>query len=529
MRRFDQPGRSPVYAENGMAATSHPLATTAAIRVLRRGGNAVDAAIAASATLCVVEPAMTGIGGDCFAIIAEPDGTVHGLNGSGRAPAEVDPDWYRARGFREIPETGPHSITAPGAINAWETLLSRFGTMPFADLLADAIHHAEQGFAVHPRVGWDWARQVEGLAADEGGRVHYLVDGRAPEIGSRHRQPALAKTLKAIARGGSKAFYEGEIGAEIAATVRKHGGFLAEADLAAVSADWVKPISAPFAGHDVLEIPPNGQGITALIMFRLLSKLGPAADPDSAERYHLEIEAGRLAYSVLDHLVADAAAMTVSPAELLSDAFINALASRIDRRRRNPDVSLPAIPKSDTVYLTVVDRERRAVSFINSLYASFGSKIVTPISGISLQNRGACFSLEKGHPNEIGPAKRPMHTIIPAMALKDAQPAVSFGVMGAAYQPMGHVHVFCNLAGHGLDPQEAIDHPRLFWDEGDDGILMAESGISESARRDLVAIGHQVRDAERPHGGGQMIVIDRKNGFLIGASDSRKDGMAAGW
>ena len=528
MRRFDRPGRSPVHAENGMAATSHPLATIAALDILKRGGNAVDAAVAASATLCVVEPHMTGIGGDCFAIVAQPDGSLHGLNGSGRAPAAADADWYRARGFRNIPETGPHAVTVPGAIKAWETLLERFGTMPFEALFAQAIRYAEEGFPIHPRVGWDWARQVEALAADEGGRRHYLLDGKAPGVGARQRQPALAGTLRAIARNGSKAFYEGEIGAEIAATVRGLGGLLTEDDLAAVSADWVEPISASFARHEVFEIPPNGQGITALIMFRLLETIGPAADPDSAERWHLEVEAGRLAYSVRDHLVADPATMTVAPEELLSESFIAALAGRIDRRRRNPEVSLPAMPRSDTIYLTVVDRDRRAISFINSTYEAFGSKIVTPHSGIALQNRGACFSLEKGHPNEIGPGKRPMHTIIPAMAMLDGLPAVSFGVMGGAYQPMGHVQAFSNLAAYGMDPQEAIDHPRLFWSEDDD-VLEAESGIPDSVRRRLAGMGHAIRDAERPHGGGQMIVIDRRNGFLIGGSDPRKDGIAAGW
>jgi gamma-glutamyltranspeptidase / glutathione hydrolase len=527
MRPFDRPGRSPVFAENGMAATSHPLATATALDILKRGGNAVDAAIAASATLCVVEPQSTGIGGDCFAIVVEPDGTVHGLNGSGRAAAAADPDWYRAQGFRKIPESGPHPITVPGAIKAWETLLERLGSLPFEPLFADAIRLAEDGFPVHPRVGWDWGRSVELLSADEGGTRHYLVDGHAPAVGSRKRQPALAATLRAIAKGGAKAFYEGSIAAEIAATVRGLGGFLSEADLAAMTADRVEPIAAGFAGHDVLELPPNGQGITALIMFRLLATVGAASDPDSAERYHLEIEAGRVAYSVRDHMVADPAAMTVTPAQLLSGGFIEALAGRIDRRRRNPDVSLPPLPGSDTIYLSVVDRERRAVSFINSTFDNFGSGIVTPLSGIILQNRGACFTLEKGHPNEIGPGKRPMHTIIPAMAMKDGAAAVSFGVMGGAFQPMGHVHTFSNLAGYGMDPQEAIDHPRLFW--GDDGVLTAESGISESMRQELAAMGHQVRDAARPFGGGQMIVIDRESGFLIGGSDPRKDGMAAGW
>lgn len=527
MRRFDRPGRSAVYAENGMAATSHPLATAAALDILRRGGNAVDAAIAASAVLCVAEPQSTGIGGDCFAIVVEPDGTVHGLNGSGRAAAGADPDWYRAQGFGAMPARGPHPVTVPGAVKAWEVLGNRLGTMPFDTLFADAIRLADEGFAVAPRVARDWAAAADLLAADPGARRHYLIDGRAPFAGERMRQPALGATLRRIAREGARAFYEGPIAAEIAATVQKLGGFLSEADLAAAQADWVEPIAASFAGHDVLEIPPNGQGITALIAFRLLSAVGTVSDPDSAERYHLEIEAGRLAYSVRDHMVADPATMTATPAELLSDAFIGKLAARIDARRRNADLSLPPLPHSDTVYLTVVDRERRAVSFINSTYDSFGSGVVTPASGVTLQNRGACFSLEKGHPNEIGPGKRPMHTIIPAMAMKDGAAAVSFGVMGGAYQPMGHVHVFTNLALYGMDPQEAIDHPRLFWAK--DGAIEAEDGISGEVRAGLRERGHEVRDAASPLGGSQVIVIDRERGFLIGGSDPRKDGMAAGW
>jgi gamma-glutamyltranspeptidase/glutathione hydrolase len=528
MRNFDLPGRSPVIADNGMAATSHPLATATAIATMRQGGNAVDAAVAAAATLAVVEPHMTGIGGDCFVIVAEPDARLYGLNGSGRAPTEANADWYRERGIFEMPESGPHAVTVPGAIKAWETLLAKFGTRGFDALFADAIRYAEGGFPVYQRVARDWVGYAGELAADEGAAQHYLVGGTAPGMGARHRSPALGATLRAIAKGGSRAFYEGAIAAEIAATVRQKGGLLSEADLAGVSSDWVEPISAGYGGHDVHEIPPNGQGITALILLKLMEQVGTSkADPASAERYHLEIEAARLAYSVRDHLVADPPAMTVSPTDLLSDGFISTLAARIERGRRNPDLSLPKLPGSDTVYLTVVDRDRRAVSFINSLYSAFGSKIVTPVTGIALQNRGACFSLEKGHPNELGSGKRPMHTIIPAMATRNGRAAVSFGVMGGAYQPMGHAHVFSNLVDHGMDAQTAIDHPRLFW--GDDGVLEAETGIAEEVRASLRAKGHQVRAAGSPHGGGQAIVIDRESGFLIGGSDPRKDGQALGW
>jgi gamma-glutamyltranspeptidase/glutathione hydrolase len=528
MRSFHLPGRSPVIAENGMAATSHPLATATAIHVLREGGNAVDAAIAAAATLAVVEPHMTGIGGDCFVILGEPDGTIHGLNGSGRAPAAATGAFYRERGHREMPQSGVHSVTVPGAVDAWTKLSQRFGTMGFDRLFADAIRYGEEGFPIHARVASDWPRYVAELAADEGGAMHCLAGGAAPEVGTRFRFPALAATLRRIARDGRDAFYTGEIAAEIAATVQAKGGFLTEADIAGADADWVEPISVGYGGHDVLEIPPSGQGITALILLRLLD-IACAKDcgPDSAERYHLEIEAARLAYSVRDHLVADPKTMTITPEEILSDRFIDALARQIDPTRRNPDIALPDMPRSDTVYLTVVDRDRRAVSFINSLYSGFGSKVVTPRSGIALQNRGACFTIAEGHPNEIGGGKRPMHTIIPAMAVKDGLPSVSFGVMGGDHQPIGHAHVFANLVDYGMDAQQALDHPRLFW--GDDGVLDAEEGTPAWVCEALVAKGHQVRPVASPHGGGQAIVIDRDNGFLIGGSDPRKDGCAMGW
>lgn len=528
MRNFDLPGRSPVIAENGMAATSHPLATATAIKVLRDGGNAVDAAIAASATLCVVEPHMTGIGGDCFVILAEPDGTVHGLNGSGRAPGRADPQFLRDAGHVTVPEFGVHSITVPGAIKAWEVLAERFGSQGFAPLFADAIRYAEEGFAIHGRVARDWARVEADLAADEGAALNCLLDGRAPRQGERFRMPALGATLSAIAKGGSAAFYGGAIGAEIVKTVQAGGGFLDETDLAAVTADWVDPIGASYGGYELLEIPPNGQGITALVLMRLFERAGLGnLGVDSADRYHAEIELGRLAYSVRDHLVSDPLTMKLSPAEILSDAFIDALYGQFSAARRNTALALPEMPRADTVYLTVVDRDRRAVSFINSVYDPFGSRVVTPQSGIALQNRGACFSLTEGHPNELGAGKRPMHTIIPAMAMRNGRAAISFGVMGGDYQPMGHAHVLSNIVDHGMDAQAAIDHARLFWNE--DGTLGAEAGIGEPVRQALRDRGHIVGDAVSPHGGGQAIVIDEASGFLIGGSDPRKDGCALGW
>ncbi len=528
MRNFDLPGRSAVHAENGMAATSHPLATMTALSMLRAGGNAVDAAIAACATLCIVEPHMTGIGGDCFVIVAEPNGVIHGLNGSGRAPMTIDPDRLRGLGLEKMPESGPLPVTVPGAVDGWEKLSHRYGTKGFDELFADAIRYGEEGYAVHARVARDWLQYVDALAADEGGAKHYLVGGKAPAAGSRHAAPALARTLRAIAKTGARAFYEGQIAEEIAAVVTAKGGFLSAEDLASVSADWVDPISVRYGDLDVHEIPPNGQGITALILMRLMARLDTGRlAPDAAERVHLEIEAARLAYSVRDHLVSDPSTMTVTPTDLLSNAFIDRLAAQVDRKKRNPDITLPDVPSSDTVYLTVVDRDRRAVSFINSTYYGFGSKIVTPNSGIALQNRGRGFSLIEGHPNEIGPGQRPMHTIIPAMATKAGLPGISFGVMGGDYQPLGHAHVLSNMVDHGMDPQAAIDHPRIFWD--DDGVLTAETGIDTHVRADLERRGHQIASAKSPHGGGQAIVIDERSGFLIGGSDARKDGCALGW
>ncbi len=528
MRRFDVPGRSPVIAENGIAATSHPLGTSTAISVLREGGSAVDAAIAASVTLSVVEPQMTGIGGDCFALIAQADGQVHGLNGSGRAAADANAGWYRDNGFTEIPDLSAHSITVPGAVKAWEVMHSRFGKLPFERLFTDAIGLAEHGYAVAPRVAFDWVRQVETLRRDEGTSKHLLISGEAPAFGDRVSCAALAKTLRLIAGEGSSAFYQGAVAAEIAATVQAKGGFLTEADLAAVEADWVTPIATSYGGHEVLEIPPNGQGVVALIMMNLMTLLNTAELPhDSAERYHLEIEAGRVAYAVRDAMVGDPAHMTISSEELTSMAFAQSLVGQIDRSKRNPSVTVPKLPASNTVYLTVADRDGMAVSIINSVYGSFGSQIMTPDSGVLLQNRGACFVVAEGHPNAIGPSKRPMHTIIPAMALKGGRPSVSFGVMGGAYQPMGHAHVFSNITDHGMDPQAALDHGRVFWAE--DGALNIEAGVPVEVSEGLERFGHKVQAADTPLGGGQAISIDHDRGFFIAGSDPRKDGHAAGY
>jgi gamma-glutamyltranspeptidase/glutathione hydrolase len=524
MRKFDRPGRSAAYGARGMAATSAPLATLAAIDTLRAGGNAVDAAVVASAVLCVAEPAMTGIGGDCFALIGTPDGKVSGLNASGRAAMAADLDWLKASGLKGIALRSIHAITVPGAIDGWDQLLRRFGTMDLGEALKPAIRLATEGVPVTPRVAFDWPEDTPDLLADEGGRIHYLKDGRTPELGETMCYPALANALKMIARDGRDAFYKGAIAEEIIATVRAKGSLLTRDDLAAHDSTWVKPISAEFMGREIVEIPPSGQGLTALIALNIVSQIGIARHaPDSAERLHIEIEAMKLAWELRNRHIADPECVEVPVDELLSARTAEKLAGMIDMNRAL-DIET-AMRTSDTVYLTVVDEKRLAVSFINSVYDGFGSCVVTPGTGIALQNRGACFVTDPAHPNCIGPAKRPLHTIIPAMAKKDGRIDMSFGVMGGDYQPMGHLAVAVNCYVHGMDPQEAIDCPRYF-PKG--GRVLVESGVSDEVGAGLARRGHVLETSATPLGGGQAIAIDPVSGMLVGGSDARKDGLALG-
>jgi gamma-glutamyltranspeptidase/glutathione hydrolase len=526
MRNFEMPGRSTAYAANGMAATSSPLATLAALDVLKAGGNAIDAAVTASAVLCITEPHMTGIGGDCFALVGLPDGTVRGLNGSGRAALAADADWLRRSRLAGIAPDSVHAVTVPGAIDAWHELLRAHGTIDLSAALEPAIRLAEAGAPVTPRVAFDWPDEVPKLAADEGGNRHYLKDGRAPRAGETMRYPALARTLRVIATGGRDAFYRGAIAEEIVAVLGRRGGLLRHEDFERHRSDWVEPISTGFAGHEVLEIPPNGQGLTALIALNILARFDIKKHaPASAARYHLETEALKLAWVLRNRHIADPDFADIPVAELLSDRTADALAAKLDPKRAGAG-SEELMPGSDTVYLCVVDRNRLAVSFINSIYWSFGSGIVTPDSGITLQNRGAGFVTDPKHPNCIGPGKRPLHTIIPAMTAKDGRIDMAFGVMGGAYQPMGHVAVALNRYVYGMDPQQAIDHPRLFPELG---LLRVEAGIGDGTRAELAAMGHAVVEAGEPLGGGQAIVIDWREGTLIGGSDPRKDGCALGY
>jgi gamma-glutamyltranspeptidase/glutathione hydrolase len=524
-RDFQLPGRSPVIARDGMAATSHPLASLAAIEVLRAGGNAVDAAVTACAVLCVVEPHMTGIGGDCFAMISKPGKPVWGYNGSGRAGARASTEALLAKGMTEI-GTSIHAVTVPGAIDAWDATLKAQGTIGLDQALAPAIRYAENGFPITARTAFDWARFVQRLKADPGASKYYLFNGAPPREGDVIKLPALASTLKTIAAQGPRAFYQGDIAADIVSTIASRGSFITAEDFAGHTGEVVTPISTNYRGLELLELPPNGQGLTALVMLNILENIDMAKLPPlGAERFHLQLEAARLGYAVRDTHIADPKSMRIDVAKLLDKAWAKKLSAKLDPARRAELPKMPT-PGNETVYLTVVDRDRMAVSFINTLYSHFGVGLCTEKTGILLTNRGGCFVLDPEHPNAFGGGKRPMHTIIPALAMRDNRVAYSLGVMGAHYQPMGHVQLMLNLVDYGMDVQQAIDAPRVFF-EGERTVI--ERGISPQAAQGLKDRGHQVVEAEVPWGGAQVINIDWDRGVLIAGSEPRKDGCALGY
>ena len=532
MRDFHDPGRGPVYAANGMAATSMPQSTLAALDVLRAGGNALDAAIAAVAVQCVVEPQCTGIGGDCFCLY-KPAGQapVIALNGSGQAPAGASIDWFEAQGISELETTSPHSVTVPGAVSAWETLLATHGTRGLGELLQPAIRYAEEGMHVHPRVAEDWKANAEKLRAT--GASAYLPGGRVPAVGDRFVQPQLAETLRAIARDGARAFYEGEIAADLVATLRARGGLHTEEDFAnsRTAAHFVEPIHIGWRGHEVWQCPPNGSGLLVLMMLGILEGFAPHADgPLGVTRLHRHLEAARLVYRDRDAFLADPLRAAVPVARLTEKSYLAALRGLIRDDtvlRRLPRAGEAELPvHRDTVYLSVVDRDGNACSLINSLFHGFGSGIFAERSGVILHNRGQSFRLQRGHPNCIAPRKRPMHTIIPGMMTGDGEAVLSYGVMGGNFQPMGQTLLLSNLVDYGLDIQEAIDLPRVL---NFGGATEVERGLPLSVVDGLSRLGHTVARLALPHGGAQAIQIDRARGVLIGGSDPRKDGVALGY
>jgi gamma-glutamyltranspeptidase/glutathione hydrolase len=525
LRDFMKPGRSVAVAERGMVATSHPLATLAALDMLRAGGNAMDAAITAVAMQSVVDPHMTGIGGDCFCLYSKRGGLPIALNGSGRSPAGARLEWYLEQGHRAVPDLTAHAVTVPGAVDAWCRLAADHATKGVDELLTPAIGAAEEGFRVTPRVARDWKRHAARLG--EAAAKVYLPGGRVPSVGDKLNHPALARTLKRIAREGRAAFYEGEVADELASCLATLGGFHRPEDFAAQSSNYAEPISAKYRGHELFECPPNGQGLAALLIVRILEGFDLSdASLSETDRIHLHAEATKAAYTVRDALIADPQHQKLDIAALLGDQTIARLRAPISLEKAQPSTAWAGPNHRDTVYLCVVDKDRNAVSFINSLFAAFGSGIYAPKSGVLLQNRGTGFRVERGHPNAIGPRKRPLHTIIPGLLCRDGRAVMPFGVMGGQFQAAGHAHFLSQMLDRGDDPQQASDRPRTF---NVDGALSLETTIEPSVREELERRGHRTNWAPDPLGGCQAIFIDEARGILLGGSDHRKDGMALGY
>ncbi|MFN4099776.1 MAG: gamma-glutamyltransferase family protein [Pararhodobacter sp.] len=528
MRDFQKPGRSAVYAENGMVATSHPLAAQVAIRLLQEGGNAVDAAIGAGVLLGLCEPQMTGLGGDCF-VLVKPVGEerVVALNGSGRAPAGLDAAAMRAAGHSAVPVYGIEAVTMPGAVDAFCRLSSDWGKMDLAQVLAPAIQYFDAGLPVAPRVAHDWA----GLGHLQGAaREHFLPGGAAPVTGQRFALPGQAEVLRRIAKQGRAGFYEGEVAEDMVTSLRALGGSHTMEDFAAVACEYTEPVSGHYKDVELVEHAPNGTGATAILLLNILSHFDlTGMDPFGVARTHIEAEATRLAYDARNRFLADMDHVTRLD-HMLSMATAEKLAALIDPARAQAEVRpLTEAIHKDTVYLTVVDRDRMAVSLIYSIFHGFGSGMASTRFGIGFQNRGAGFNLEEGHPNEAKGGKRPMHTIIPAMLKRGGKVVMPFGVMGGAYQPCGHARMVSNLVDYGMDLQAALDAPRAFAGlfSGAEGLAL-ETGYSESVYRALADKGHMMRWSDEALGGAQAIVLE-DSGALVGASDPRKDGCALGY
>jgi gamma-glutamyltranspeptidase / glutathione hydrolase len=527
MRNFQTPGRSAVYACNGLAATSHPLATKVALNALEAGGNAVDAALAAALVLPLCEPQSSGLFGDVFALV-KPAGShgILGLNGSGPAPLGLSAEALRSEGLSGVPTNDARAVTLPGAVAAFERLSLDHGRLGLAAAAAPAIRYAEEGVPVAPRVAFDWAAAAANLQG--AARGFYLFDGKPPEPGQCFRAPGQAEVLRRIAADGAKGFYEGDVAADLCASLQALGGSHTLDDFAAVTAEPVEPLSTLYRGFELVELPPNGQGATALLMAKIMGHFALGnLDPQGVERAHLEAEAAKLAYDVRDRFIADPRREPSALGRLLGDDSAAALAGLIDPARAMADpVPLTAAVHRDTVYLSVVDRERCAVSLIFSIFHSFGSGLASERFGLIFQNRGAGFTLTPGHPNEAAGGKRPLHTIIPAMLRRNGRPVMPFGVMGGQYQPTGHMRILSNLVDFGMDLQSAIDASRSF--PGPGGLVL-ETGYSPATAAGLERLGHRVVWADSPLGGAQAIWIDDDRGVLIGASDPRKDGCALGY
>jgi gamma-glutamyltranspeptidase/glutathione hydrolase len=510
-------------------ATSQPLATGAALRVLQDGGNAIDAAVTAAAVLNVVEPHMTGIGGDMFAILwSAEEGSLVGLDASGRSGSLMTPDTLLALGFDDVPYRGPRAITVPGALSGWAALLERFGTLSLAEALAPAIRIAREGFPVTPIIASQWRATADVLAADSGAAATFLLEeGRGPEAGEWFSNPDLAETFETLALEGPEALYGGELGSKLVGEIQRQGGFLTLEDLKNHEPEWVSPLSVEFKGYRVWELPPAGQGVAALQMLELLEPFDLAGmGHNSAPYLHHLVEAKKLAFADIDRFVSDREYLEGDPAALLGDDYIEARRALIDPHlaAEGRDAGDP-YAGGETIYLAASDQDGNMVSFINSIFEYFGSGVVVPGTGFALQNRGAGFTLEEGHPNRVGPGKHPFHTLIPGFVTRENEPWMTFGVMGGSMQPQGHVQMLLNLLVFDMDLQQAIDAPR-FRSYG--GLRLAlEAPIDEQVRAALEALGHQIIDEAGVAFGGAQAIIRLERGWVAG-SDPRKDGMAAG-
>ena len=534
--------RSEVIAQHGMVAASQPLAAEVGIDILKKGGSAIDAAIAVNAALGLMEPSGSGIGGDLFAIVWDNrTGKLYGLNASGPAPAAISLAYFQGKGIKKMPETGPLPWTVPGCVAGWFALHGKFGRLPMRDILAPAIAYAEGGFPLSELIANYWQHSLRAFAAFENFQKLYAPQGKVPGKGDIFRNQELAASYRLIAGKGRDAFYRGELSRKIVAYSQRVGGFFSEQDFASFQPEWVEPMSVNYRGYDVWELPPNGQGLAVLQMLQMLSRFDlKAMGHNSAAYLHTLVEIKKIVYEDRARFYADPRFAAIDYAALLSPAYATRRLELFDPARASTSLPAgdPSLAKGDTVYLTVVDKDFNAVSLIQSNYVGFGSGMVPDGLGFCLQDRGALFNLQPGQPNSIAPGKRPFHTIIPGFVTRAGRPQFSFGVMGGDMQPQGHVQVLCNLIDFGMNLQEAGDAPRFHHVGssepdgsvmGDGGTLFLESGIAPEVVRDLINLGHKVSRSASEFGGYQGIWIDLERHVLIGASESRKDGCAIGY
>jgi len=520
--------RSVVRAMHGMIATSQPLASAAGLRILQQGGNAIDAAVAAAAVLCVVEPMMVSLGGDLFALVWDAKRKeLKALNASGRTPHAISIDELKKRGFTRMPQNGIHAATVPGAVDGWAKLLERYGTMPLAQVLQPAIEYAERGFPVTEVIGHDWQQEAPKYAQNADFAATFLPHSKPPAIGEIFTNQNLASTLKKIAAGGRDAFYKGEIAAKIVKFAESQGGLHTLRDFAEQTSNWVEPISTTYRGYTVYELPPNTQGLAALEMLNILEGFDVRAlGHNTAEYLHLLVEAKKQAFVDRARHIADPAFYQAPLDRLLSKDYAAELRKRIDPNHTAAASVAGPRGGEDTVYLTVVDKDRNAVSFIQSIFSQFGSGLVAGDTGIVLHNRGAGFSFDPQHPNRLAGGKRPFHTLVPAMVFRDSRPWLTFGVMGGDMQAQGHVQVLLNLIDFGMDVQQAGEQPRFR--DFESGLAL-ESAIGAEVRQALERKGHRLVSSPGSFGGYQAIMMDPQTGALAGGSDPRKDGCAIGW